>query len=157
MFNGESFNWRILAGLLVIFSIAAFFICGDILEKRQKIFQENEIREIKIGDNIFQAEIAADPIRREQGLSNRKDLCGNCAMLFVFDKKSRYAFWMKEMNFNLDIIWIGGNEVVHIAKNVSRKKELEFIKPEREADKVLEINDGLADKLDIKIGDRVKF
>jgi uncharacterized membrane protein (UPF0127 family) len=151
------FPWLVVVGLILIFSIAAFFISQGILEKERKGFWGNEIKEIKIGENIFQAEVAASSVKRRQGLSGRKELCENCAMLFLFSERGRHSFWMKEMNFDLDIIWIDKNEIVQMAKNVSRKEEFKAIQPEREADKVLEINAGLADKLGIKVGDKTEF
>lgn len=154
MFNRKYFVWQILIGLLIIFSIAVFFISSG---KERKNFWGNELREIKIGEIVFQAEIVATPNKRNQGLSQRNDLCESCAMLFLFNEKSRYTFWMKDMNFDLDIIWIDNDEVAHIARNVSRKKELEIIEPDCEADKVLEINAGLTDKLGIKTGDKIEF
>ena len=131
MSDKKYFSWLVLAGLLLIFSIVAIFIFQKISEKEKKSFLGNEVKEIKIGENIFQAEIVATPAKRSQGLSGRKELCENCAMFFLFNEKELHPFWMKEMKFDLDILWIDKNEIVHIAKNVSRKKEFERIKPER--------------------------
>lgn len=144
-----------LLGLFLIFSI--IFVFQGILEKDRKNFWVSKNREIKIGKNVFQTEVAASAVKRSQGLSGRENLCEKCAMLFLFAERDKQAFWMKEMNFDLDILWIDKNEIVHIAKNVSRKNEREIIKPDCKADKVLEINAGLADKLGIKIGDEVEF
>jgi len=63
---------------------------------------------------------------------------------------------MKGMKFNLDIVWINDSKIVYIAKNVSRDSK-EIIIPEFEADKVLELNAGMADGLGIKEGDEIKF
>lgn len=147
-------SWLVLIGLLVIFLVIVFFVSS---EKGRRNFWGNEIREVRIGENIFQAEIVNTPAERSQGLSGREELCENCAILFIFNEKGLHSFWMKEMNFDLDMIWIDENEVVHIAKNASHKKELEIIKPEREANKVLEINAGLSDKFGIKVGDKMEF
>jgi hypothetical protein len=142
-------------GLLLIFSIVVVF--QGISEKERKNFWTSEGGEIKIGENIFQTEVANSAAKKRQGLSSRESLCENCAMLFLFNEKGLHSFWMKEMNFDLDILWIDKNEIVYMAKNVSRKNERKIIKPDREADKVLEINAGLADKLGIEIGDNVEF
>lgn len=151
------FDWLILVGWLLTFSVAAFFIFQWISEKERKNFRTDEIREIKIGENILQAEVAASFTERSQGLSGRKNLCENCSMLFLFEERGLYSFWMKEMNFDLDMIWIDKNVIVDIAKNISRKKESEIIEPNYEVDKVLEINAGLADKWGMKIGDKIEF
>lgn len=157
MFDKKYFFVFIFVGLLAGFLGVTFFISSWFLENERKDLEKNEIVEIRIGKNIFQAEIAATPAKRSQGLSNRKELCENCAMLFLFEGKGLHSFWMKEMNFDLDMIWIDKNEIVYMVKNVSKKKEFEVIKPEYKADKILEINASLADKLGIKIGDEVEF
>jgi uncharacterized protein len=77
-------------------------------------------------------------------------------MLFEFPEKGKRGFWMKGMKFNLDIVWLDDSKIVHIAKNVSCDSK-EIIIPEVEADKVLEINAGMADGLGIKAGDEISF
>ena len=60
---------------------------------------------------------------------------------------------MKDMRFPLDIIWIKNGEVVYVEKNVSEKFS-GTLSPQAEADSVLEINAGNADKLSIKVGNK---
>ena len=76
-------------------------------------------------------------------------------MLFLFPQKGIYAFWMKDMRFNLDIIWISDDKIVYIAKDNSFH-DLTPVNPGIEADKVLEINADLADRYGFKVGDEVK-
>ena len=91
-----------------------------------------------------------------QGLGGRAKIREKEGMLFDFGKKGEYSFWMKDMQVDLDILWINEGKIVHIAKNVSHDS-LETINPKIEADKVLEINSGLSDKYNFKIGDSVKI
>ena len=116
----------------------------------------NRIEKIKIGENIFQAERVSSPERLQKGLSNRKTLCQNCAMLFEFPKAGRRSFWMQDMNFPLDIIWIENKKIVHIEKNVPQNFS-RVLSPQNEADQVLEINAGLAEKIGIEVGDNIVF
>jgi uncharacterized protein len=82
-------------------------------------------------------------------------------MLFVFDKADYYSFWMKNMKFPIDIIFIRGDKIVSISKNAVAPKSadasLPIYKPEAPVDKVLEINSGLSDKHNIKKGDKVEI
>lgn len=89
----------------------------------------------------------------------RKRLPRKHAMLFVFEKETRYPFWMKNMKFALDIIWLSKDkQVVYIAKNVQPCQDsCESIAPDKEAQFVLEVNADFADKYKIKIQDRAKF
>ena len=93
--------------------------------------------------------VADDNQERELGLSYFKSLPQDQGMLFVFDKPGIYPFWMKGMNFPLDIIWLkseqgGGYRVVYVARNVSPSSYPNSINPKTEADAVLEMNSNLS-------------
>ncbi len=92
----------------------------------------------------------------ERGLGNREYLCRDCGMLFDFETRGQRLFWMKNMRFPLDILWIDGNQVVSISKNVAPDYPGVFNPPVL-ADKVLEINGGLSDEYGIKIGSKAVF
>jgi uncharacterized protein len=67
----------------------------------------------------YSVEIAQTPESRQHGLMEREGLKPGTGMLFVFDEPGRYGFWMKNMKFPIDILWLDNEEkVVHIAENV---------------------------------------
>lgn len=97
---------------------------------------------------------------RTKGLSGRKSLDANQGMLFVFDKPDRYGFWMRDMLFPIDIIYIDTDHVVYIIKNApsgGQVQNLAIYRPDEPANYVLELNAGQADKLKIQKGTKVKF
>lgn len=51
-------------------------------------------------------QLAVSEADRERGLSGIDTLKENTGMLFVFELPYRHAFWMKDMNFPIDIIWL---------------------------------------------------
>jgi len=116
----------------------------------------NKMSSIKIKGSTFKTEIVESKLKKEKGLGGRKKLCMDCSMLFIFPKHDRWGFWMKGMNFDLDIIWIDGNKIIKIEKNVNKELK-DKIYSELPADKVLELNSGTADKKGIEIGDTVEF
>ena len=65
------------------------------------------------------------------------------------------------MNFPLDIIWINGNKIVDISKNIQAPKNTGrlpvIISPSTKIDKVLELSAGAVEKFNIKIGDEIKI
>ena len=82
-------------------------------------------------------------------------------MLFLFDTPSFPSFWMKEMKFPIDIIFINNDRVTTVHKNVqppeSPTSPLTVYKPTEPSDKVLELNAGQATAFDIKPGDTVQI
>lgn len=93
----------------------------------------------------------------QKGLSDRKKLCDHCGMLFLFPEKQSKGFWMKDMQFDIDILWINDTEVVHIEKNVSHKTPEKVYKPQEEVNAVLELPAGKAQKLNIQKGTIIKL
>jgi uncharacterized membrane protein (UPF0127 family) len=119
-------------------------------------FRAREGAAVIIDGRQFSAELATAPAAQEKGLGDRESLCTDCAMLFRFGRKGNYAFWMKDMRFDLDIIWIADGKIVYLAKDVSHKSP-DTIDPPSPADNVLEINAGLADRYGFKLGDAVSI
>lgn len=116
---------------------------------------------VEVSNQTFNVEVADSDAERMKGLSKRKSLSDNSAMLFVFESKNKYSFWMKEVEFPLDIIFISDDTIVEIVKNAPPQKELKgslpIYTPQKEANYVLEIKGGLSDKYGIKDGDKVKI
>ena len=113
---------------------------------------------------VFPVEVAADSEERTRGLSERASLDSGTGMLFVFENPKRFRFWMKGMEFPLDIVWISsGCEVVDISFDVpfpdpkTPLDDLPRYSPESTAKYVLEINGGETAALGLRVGDPVKF
>jgi uncharacterized membrane protein (UPF0127 family) len=118
----------------------------------------NRVSEMKLGRRIFSVQEVVDEGDRKKGLSGRDNLCADCAMLFSFEREGEYPFWMKEMKFDLDIVWILKNRVVFIAQGVSHEKgEQMVVDPGLVADQVVEINSGAASEAGLRVGDLVRY
>ena len=111
---------------------------------------------IQIGDTRVKVEVADTDIKREKGLSGRESLAENEGMLFVFKEPGTYGFWMKDMNFAIDILWIDKDKrVVEIMQNVAPDTFPETFYPKEPIQYVLETNAGWTNKHDIIPGDIV--
>lgn len=109
---------------------------------------------VQIKEKKFTVELALTEEEKIRGLGGREEICVSCGMFFVFGQSGKYSFWMKDMKFPLDIIWIAGGKISRIANNIPPEYQ-GIISPDASADKVLEINGGLAEKYNFKIGDSV--
>jgi len=141
--------------LFVILAISViFFFFGYKPESNTVYVYENNI--IRIGKNTFFVEIADNSISRSKGLSMRDKIEPNQGMLFVFDKPDIHGFWMKDMSFSIDILWVDENFVInHIEKNVSPETYPKVFYPPTTSLYVLELLSGSVDIFDIKKGDSI--
>ncbi len=113
-----------------------------------------------VRDRCFQAAVMATPDERAKGLMSRPVLFEDEGMLFVFDKPGEYPFWMKNMNFPIDIIWLNeARRVVHIEANVPpcKKDPCPVYHPHALAQYALEIADGQAEALGLKPLDQLSW
>lgn len=112
-----------------------------------------------ISNKYFDAEIAKTDSQKEIGLSKYSDIRNNFAMVFIFEKPDYYSFWMKEMKFSIDIIYVRDGKIIGIFKNVpypkSNTQKLSQYRPNQIADTVIEIKASLSDKYNFKKGDKV--
>lgn len=139
---------------LIIFIVLLIFINIVVFLN----FAKKEKESVWIGEKQIEVEVVETPEEKAQGLSGREKLCADCGMLFILDKSEKYSFWMKGMVFDLDFIWINGNKVVKINRDISHiKGEKEIIQPGVIVDKVVEVNAGKIVEWGIEEGDKVFF
>jgi uncharacterized protein len=113
-----------------------------------------EKAQVMIGQVSMEVEIAATPEERAKGLSGRQSLKEDSGMLFNFPDYQARDFWMKDMGFPLDIIWISGGKIVGIEKNVQPEGDTpqkRYYSP-GPVNQVLEVNAGWCDKNGIIVG-----
>ncbi len=115
-------------------------------------------KEVMLGDFSFTLEIADTPLLQERGLSYRAGLAPNTGMLFAFDTPRVLKFWMKDMNFPIDIIWLDQNKkVVHIEHSLSPSTYPDSFGPETPTQYVIEIPAGGAKRAGVVVGNGVSF
>ncbi len=113
---------------------------------------------LSIGETSIQIEIADEPAELSRGLSGRESLGEDEGLLFIFDKPGIYPFWMKEMHFPIDIIWIGEDmRVVDITRSATPESYPKTFSPSTPVPYVLEVNANFSDRENIKPGDEVIF
>jgi len=119
---------------------------------------------VSVGNSpIIKVAIVNKELERRRGLSGKAFLPLNEGMLFVFSKKEKHLFWMRKMNFPIDILWIDGDTVVDFVQNAPTPesgvadKDLPLYGGDVISDRVLEVNAGWIRSYNIKRGDRVDY
>lgn len=119
----------------------------------------SEFQNVTLAGKTYRLEVARTDAKREQGLSDRASLPAGTGMRFIFEAPDRYTFWMNRMNFSIDMIFLSNGTIVNIANKVPFPKtpgeEPAKITPQQAFNEVIELPAGDADKLGLKIGQRL--
>lgn len=114
--------------------------------------------EIRVGRGTIKAEVVKNAIKRQKGLGGRECIGRNQGMLFVFDKPGEQAFWMKDMKFPIDIIWLSSErKIVHIEHDLSPSTYPTTYASIKPAQYVLEIQAGRAKSLNLSDDSTLNF
>lgn len=158
----KKFAFQFISLLIIVFG-ALYFInpntkTGFVLPGSKP---DNSKKVVNINNSKINIEIADTQDKRTKGLGGRDSLATDSGMLFIFPKADKYSFWMKGLKFPLDIIWINGDRIVDTLINVKppesgqKDETLSVFQPVSPVDKVLEVNAGMVDKLQVRVGDKI--
>ena len=115
---------------------------------------------VELKGQRFDVEIADTEPARERGLMFRESMPADHGMLFLFDDNAVRTFWMKNCRMPLDILYFDEKyKLVSVQQRVPacRSEPCPVYPSEGAAKYVLELNAGVADKLDVKPGDAIKL
>ncbi len=140
--------------IFVLISASIIFMIPSVLNETQG---EAPLKTgvVRIGEIAIPVELADSAGARARGLSGRQSLPPESGMLFIFDEPDRYGFWMKDMHFPIDIIWIDeAGRVVDITERLQPSTYPNSFSPSSPARYVLEVNAEFAMTHEIKRGMR---
>jgi len=145
---------------LVFFLIILFPIVynefGSVLAQQQ---EQNQTASVSVGGVNLLASLSTTPESQAKGLAIKDSLEETEGMLFIFESPQKYSFWMKDMKFPIDIIWINSaGKIVHIENNLQPCIFLlpcPSYTPKDDSLYVLEVVSNFTNKFNINIGDDV--
>lgn len=119
---------------------------------------------LTVGSGRFVIEVVDDSAGRAAGLSGREKLPPGTGMWFVFPGIGQPNFWMRGMQFPIDIVWVDAAlRVVSVTHEApapppgTTTEDLPLYGPGVPIMYALEINAGRARELKIEIGALVSF
>jgi uncharacterized membrane protein (UPF0127 family) len=108
------------------------------------------------GEHVFKVEVMRTDEQRARGLMFRKHLPADRGMLFDFKAEQRVSMWMRNTYIPLDMVFIARDgTVVNVAQDTEPLSE-RTIPSAGPALAVLEVNAGVARRIGLKAGDRVR-
>ncbi|HJP96629.1 MAG TPA: DUF192 domain-containing protein [Candidatus Saccharimonadales bacterium] len=135
--------------VVTLAALAALLVCAGLYARHHQKYTH-------IGSHAFVTEVASTPAAQQQGLSERTSFSSRQAMLFSYNRPQQLCFWMKDMYFSLDILWMdASHRVISMQQNVSPKTY-----PQQfcaQAQYVLEIRAGQAKASGAHIGQQIDF
>ena len=106
-------------------------------------------------------EVANTSEERKEGLMHRQSLPENHGMLFVYDDADQRSFWMKNTYVPLDIIFVAPNGTVlnveHATPGPEDDGELDSYRSDGDAQYVVELERGFANRTGVEAGTELKF
>lgn len=158
------FALRIIILLIIATATMTFQSCKEETKTVKPVVvefkKEGELLLKTASDSLIKQidiEIAADDYSTQTGLMYRDSMHETQGMLFVFPKEDQRSFYMKNTKIPLDIIYIDANkDIVSFQKNAEPYSEAS-LPSNVPAQYVLEVNAGLADQWQLKVGDKIEY
>jgi uncharacterized membrane protein (UPF0127 family) len=139
---------------LITLSLAAFFLPAQFRDNPGK----DELIRINLKGEQLLLQLANTASEQERGLSGQRSLTGNDGMLFVFAQADEHCIWMKDMRFNIDILWFDADRhLIHQVRNAGPESYPESFCPKTASRYVLELRAGHAERLGLKSGDKLEL
>ncbi|MGC2307523.1 MAG: DUF192 domain-containing protein [Nitrososphaeraceae archaeon] len=154
---------------MVLIAVPGFkLMSGDAIGQTERTKSEelnatslpNKVK-ITINNVILQADVALSSEEQTKGLSIKDSLNSNEGMIFPYESPRTLSFWMKDMKFPIDILWLDADKkVVHIEESLQPCSPLlpcPSYTPDVQAQYVLETVAGFSSANGITTGTPVEF
>jgi uncharacterized membrane protein (UPF0127 family) len=169
--------------VVILFGFLGYFLLDDVVLGNQKdnfnvfAYSNNLLKDyfgnIDVNDSEFLkgyvitnnykvlVDIAITDKQLQDGLAIKNSLQEREGMLFFLGEPRKASFWMKDMKFPIDIIWLNESfSIVHIEEALQPCESIfscKSYKPNSDALYVLETIAGFANKHDLKKDDVINF
>jgi uncharacterized membrane protein (UPF0127 family) len=145
---------KIFVGIIavIIIIILANYVLSEVVSTHW-----NLIKHVYVRDVLVKAEVVASNEKITLGLGGRDSLPPGRGMLFEWSDSEQRSFWMYEMLFPIDIIWIENGRVIGCQGNVQPDGGKQTYNSPSIAGYVLEVPAGFCDRYGVKVNDEVKL
>lgn len=129
----------------------------DIIEVPEEFTEiQYQIKQVQIGEALFDVDVAYTQAQRIQGLSGTESIGESEGLLFPFETIGKHGIWMKDMNYPIDIMWIDNEfTIVHIEEKVSPGSFPKIFYPAQNSLYVLEVQSGAVERSGIEVGNTI--
>ena len=116
--------------------------------------------QLKIAERPFTVFVADSPLERTRGLADIVHLADDEGMIFLFPTRTPQTFWMKDVEYPIDIVWISQRQIVgYITAQpeaiTTASTDYQLYQSAQPVDTVVELPAGTVARLGLQIGDNV--
>jgi len=157
-----SIVFNLLVGIIGLIILVSYLVSSNSVPTFDEYIRQNEAKQgfvsVKTPESTIFAKIATSSEDLERGLSGKSSLPYNEGMIFVFEESSSRGFWMHDMAFPIDIVWINKDKVVvGVNSDVSPETYPNIFFPPEPIRYVIELNAGYAEENNIASGTLLTF
>jgi len=139
---------------MVLFTLTGMFFLFKNTNFFQNLYFNKET--YTIWKNNFNLYIADTEKKITEGLSVFKTIKNNEWMIFIFPQEWNYWFWMKNMKFDIDLLWIDKNwKIIWYINNFKKETYPEVFFPPKNIKYVVELNSQAIEKYNIQTWDLI--
>jgi uncharacterized membrane protein (UPF0127 family) len=160
----RSRTWVVVGGLVAAAVAVTFAVQAGVVPFPGGETHDDGTVRIRDPDGTLVAtvdvQVADTPRERRQGLSGTESLANGSGMLFVHDREASYTYIMPDMNYPLDMIFIGADGEVTAVRHAPAPgpgEDGSEIERTGTGKWVLEVPRGYADAMGIDAGDTVEI
>lgn len=146
----------VIAGVAALTAVTTVYFLTK--QPQHQPAPSKETTVISFADNNISAEVARSEADKSKGLGGRGSIGEPGAMLFVYDNPQNLCFWMKDMRFPIDIIWLDANKkIIKIEEAVSPRTYPDSFCSSSPAQFVLELPEGKSREIGMKLDLQLRF
>lgn len=150
---------RLAAILLLIATLlAAWAAWGPAAQSDSLAVRDGDVQTLSLAGESFTVELATTPASRQRGLMHRQALPADRGMLFIFPDEAPRTFWMKQVRFAIDILYLDTDwRIVHVIAGAPPCMDTpcETYPSQRPARYVLELPAGTSARLGMQPGQQL--
>ena len=156
--NSETAKTASARNFILTYGVTAVLLALVVLTFVRFFGPGNGVTTLQAGRHGYQLSIVTTAHDQQKGLGGRASMPEDSGMLFVFPAEAPRCFWMKDMRFPLDIIWLSKQkQVVYVQSEVSPATYPDDFCPPQGAQYVIELNSGEAARAGITVGEKLTF
>lgn len=128
------------------------------IEVTERSYYEPLLAWTNVNNQTLFVSVADTDEERQLGLSDTTNLPTDVVKLFIFETENTWSFWMKDMSYAIDIVWLNAaGEVVYVIESVSPDTYPSSFSPSVPAKYVIETNAGQSAQIGLKVGEKINI